>query len=219
MEDIDARIKNDVDLEDIPKVRKEIDKLIGDTSVVSDRAKELFDMYVNDENFILDYETKKLARYSVDEDKVIINPIHNKWVHYTEKHKAIIHEITHMIDTRENISVGNMRLIDDNMKKARELILDNKGEYENLFTKDIYRDNMSLSDVFDNLTNGEVKGKYWHEKGYYDKMLGARELELVAGLMTEYIADDKLTLDIYNEIPPLKNILERLIKAYGYTDI
>ena len=96
----------------------------------------------------------------------------------------------------------------------RQHILNNLDKYESLFNIDgKLEGNMSLSDIMSAVTDNIVTGAYAHSNDYWS-IMGNKEREITAGLLTEYISGNKESLTFIDEIPPLKEIMEGLIRSY-----
>lgn len=150
-------------------------------------------------------------RYSVDLDKIIINPKHPDFSCYAPG-ESFTHEIIHMIDIRNNIS-KNLN-IDNELRRARLNIDVNKDKYIRLMQSSKYEYNMTLSDILSATTNGKITGNIAHDKEYWLQDITRIEKEISANIMSAYLNNNNDTLDIIKSISGLKEIKEKVVKEY-----
>ena len=106
-------------------------------------------------------------------------------------------------------------LFSEKMPEAGKIIMADRKKYEKLFGDGgKYEYNMSLSDIFSCLTDGEIEGRFAHSSQYWSR-IGNKESELTADLLTEYIAGSVESLALIREIEPLDDILKGLVDTYG----
>lgn len=202
-------VKDDLE---VPKAKEGIKSVIGKNEI-NDKTDDLLNEYINDENIEIENKSKKMLYYDPNKGKIILNPNSELWENYNPV-KSIVHEVIHLIDDEEGIMYSNLDILSKNIPKAKKYIIKNKEKYINLFSDEgSYADNMSLSDIFSNITRNEIYGYYSHSNDYWNKQ-GNSEHELIAGLLTEYITDDKQSLKLIKEIEPLQEILERIVKSF-----
>lgn len=193
-------------------ISKELQRILKNQPLNA-KEKKLFDEYFNENHVAIDKNNPKVLYYDPDQSKIIVNSKHPLWKEY-ESRKALTHETIHMLDdTKGIIMAAGIAFLSTNMQKATDHIMDNRSKYEGLFKDEQYAENMSISDLFSNLTGNEIYGDFSHSKEYWNR-LSASEKELVAALLTEYIAGDKASLQLIKEIPGLGELLERLVEIY-----
>ena len=73
---------------------------------------------------------------------------------------------------------------------------------------------MSISDLVAAITDSEIYGFFAHDKEYWSVM-GNKEREIVANLMTAYYTNNKEAPDFIENIKPLKDLPEEVKKHYG----
>lgn len=196
---------------DIPKINKEVKQVLGNTKLNSN-IKKLFNKYLTTENTEIDNDLDVPMRYSIDEDKILINPSHSEFQYY-DLQESLSHEIIHMIDTRNNISKSIN--IDNELRRARLSIDIDEDRYINILNSSKYEDNMTLGDIFSAVTNGKITGNFGHDKDYWLKDISRVEKEISANVMSAYLTNNKDTLDILENITGLKEIKEKVVKEYG----
>ncbi len=148
--------------------------------------------------------------YSIDDDKIIINPKHPQFNDY-DTIKSLVHETTHMLDVNNSISVDLRNDISKALEDAKKILLDEK--YIDILIK--FEDNMSISDIFSCITDNNLYGNFMHSDEYWSRM-GNKEREIIANLYTEYIVGDKESLDFINSILPLKELLRKVVEVYEH---
>ena len=148
-------------------------------------------------------------RYSIDDDKIYINPNHPDFKYY-DLSESLTHEIIHMIDIRNNIS--NKLNIDNELRRARLQIDIDEDKYINMLSSSKYEDNMTLSDIFSAITNGKISGNYMHPSKYWIEDSARIEKELSANIMSAYLNKNQDTLNIIDSINGLK---EKVVKLYN----
>ena len=118
-----------------------------------------------------------------------------------------------MIDTKNNIS--NKLNIENDLRRVELYINTNSDEYNNMFERNKYAKNMTLSDMFSAITNNRVVGKIGHDTSYWMEDNSRVTKEISANIMSAYLNENKDTLDVINEINSLKQIKEKVVKEYG----
>jgi SPP1 gp7 family putative phage head morphogenesis protein len=196
---------------ELPDLNKEL-KPILKKQEISPKMQNLFNKYLTDDYVSIDSTNSKIMYYNMNVGKIIVNPAHEN-IKYYNAPKALTHEIIHLIDDYEGIVIKNAAFLDENMDAAWNYIADRLDYYKELLDGS-YADNMSISDLFSNLSLNKACGNFMHTNGYWGRV-GIREKELIAALLTEYLADDVESLELINGIPALKSILERLVEVYG----
>ena len=196
---------------DIPKISKDIKQVLSNTKLNSN-VKRLFNKYLTDNNTKIDNNLNVPMRYSIDDDKIYINPNHLDFKYY-DLSESLSHEIIHMIDIRNNIS--NKLNIDNELRRARLQIDIDEDKYINMLSSSKYENNMTLSDIFSAITNGKITGNYGHEANYWVKDSTRIEKELSANIMSAYLNKNQDTLNIINSIKELKEIKEKVVKLYN----
>lgn len=193
----------------VSSVVKEIQPLI-DNSNVNEQTQKLFDKYLTEENVCIDKNNKNILYYDRNSGKIVVNPNHELWAYY-DSVKAFTHEIVHFIDDQEGISYQVFKMLPDNIQSAKEIILSDFKKYNDLFNNDEISNNISLSDIFANVTENKIFGNFMHEENYWNK-LGNKELELTADLLTVHLTNDVNAIKIIEQINPLKEIYEEMNK-------
>lgn len=195
---------------DIPKISKDIKQVLSNTKLNSS-VKRLFNKYLTGNNAKIDNNLNVPMRYSIDDDKIYINPNHSDFKYY-DLSESLTHEIIHMIDVRNNIS--DKLNIDNELRRARLQIDVDEDKYINLLSSSKYEDNMTLSDIFSAITNGKITGNYGHDNNYWLKDNTRVEKELSANIMSACLTNNKDTLYVIDNIQGLKEIKEKVVKAY-----
>lgn len=195
---------------DIPKINKEVKTILKNTKLNSN-IKKLFNKYLTLDNVIIDNNNQKAMYYSVDKDKIIINPKHEDFNKYNLS-EALTHEIIHMIDIRNNIS-ANLN-IESELRRARLSIDIDEDKYIDMLNSNKYEYNMTLSDIFSATTNGKITGNIAHSKDYWIEDITRVEKEISANIMSAYLTNNKDTLDILDNIKGLQKIKEKVVKEY-----
>ena len=196
---------------DIPKISKEVRPLLQNIKL-NKNVKKLFNKYLTKDNVKIDNNLDVAMRYSIDEDKIIINPKH-KYFKYYDLSESLSHEIIHMIDIRNNIS--NRLNIDNELRRTRIDIEINEDKYINLLNSERYEDNMTLGDIFSAITKGKITGNFGHDSNYWIEDISRIGKELSANIMSAYLNNNKDTLDIIDSINGLKEIKEKVVKKYN----
>ena len=195
---------------DIPKISKDIKQVLNNTKLNSN-VKRLFNKYLISNNAKIDNNLNVPMRYSVSDDKIYINPNHPDFKYY-DLSESLSHEIIHMIDIRNNIS--DKLNIDNELRRARLQIDIDEDKYIKMLSSSKYEDNMSMGDIFSAITNGKITGNYGHDTNYWIKDNSRIEKELSANIMSAYLTNNKDTLDVIDNIQGLKEIKEKVVKAY-----
>lgn len=195
---------------DIPKISKDIKQVLSNTKLNSS-VKRLFNKYLTGNNAKIDNNLNVPMRYSIDDDKIYINPNHSDFKYY-DLSESLSHEIIHMIDIRNNISAKLN--IDNELRRARLQIDIDKDKYINMLSSSKYEDNMSIGDIFSAVTNGKITGNYGHDNNYWLKDNTRVEKELSANIMSACLTNNKDTLSVIDNIQGLKEIKEKVVKAY-----
>lgn len=196
---------------DIPKISKDIKQVLSNTKLNSN-VKRLFNKYLTSNNAKIDNNLNVPMRYSIDDDKIYINPNHPDFKYY-DLSESLSHEIIHMIDIRNNIS--NKLDIDNELRRTRLQIDINEYKYIKMLSSSKYENNMTLSDIFSAITNGKITGNYGHEANYWVKDSTRIEKELSANIMSAYLNKNQDTLNIIYSINGLKEIKEKVVKLYN----
>ena len=195
---------------DIPKISKDIKQVLSNTKLNSS-VKRLFNKYLTGNNAKIDNNLNVPMRYSIDDDKIYINPNHSDFKYY-DLSESLSHEIIHMIDIRNNIS--DKLNIDNELRRARLQIDIDKDKYIKMLSSSKYEDNMSIGDIFSAVTNGKITGNYGHDNNYWLKDNTRVEKELSANIMSACLTNNKDTLSVIDNIQGLKEIKEKVVKAY-----
>lgn len=195
---------------DIPKISKDIKQVLSNTKLNSN-VKRLFNKYLTSNNAKIDNNLNVPMRYSIDDDKIYINPNHPDFKYY-DLSESLSHEIIHMIDIRNNIS--NKLNIDNELRRTRLQIDINEYKYIKMLSSSKYEDNMSIGDIFSAVTNGKITGNYGHDNNYWLKDNTRVEKELSANIMSACLTNNKDTLSVIDNIQGLKEIKEKVVKAY-----
>lgn len=195
---------------DIPKISKDIKQVLSNTKLNSS-VKRLFNKYLTGNNAKIDNNLNVPMRYSIDDDKIYINPNHSDFKYY-DLSESLSHEIIHMIDIRNNIS--DKLNIDNELRRARLQIDIDKDKYINMLSSSKYEDNMSIGDIFSAVTNGKITGNYGHDNNYWLKDNTRVEKELSANIMSACLTNNKDTLSVIDNVQGLKEIKEKVVKAY-----
>lgn len=196
---------------DIPKISKDIKQVLSNTKL-NPNVKRLFNKYLTSNNAKINNSLNVPMRYSIDDDKIYINPNHPDFKYY-DLSESLTHEIIHMIDIRNNIS--DKLNIDNELRRARLQIDINEDKYIKMLSSSTYENNMTLSDIFSAITNGKITGDYGHEANYWVKDSTRIEKELSANIMSAYLNKNQDTLNIIDSINGLKEIKEKVVKLYN----
>lgn len=196
---------------DIPKISKDVKQVLSNTKL-NPNVKRLFNKYLTSNNAKIDNSLNVPMRYSIDDDKIYINPNHPDFKYY-DLSESLTHEIIHMIDIRNNIS--NKLNIDNELRRARLQIDIDEDKYINMLSTSKYEDNMTLSDIFSAITNGKISGNYMHSSKYWIEDSTRIEKELSANIMSAYLNKNQDTLNIIDSINGLKEIKEKVVKLYN----
>ncbi len=195
---------------DIPKISKDIKQVLSNTKL-NPNVKRLFNKYLTSNNAKIDNNLNVPMRYSIDDNKIYINPNHPDFKYY-DLSESLSHEIIHMIDIRNNIS--DKLNIDNELRRTRLQIDIDEDKYIKMLSSSKYEDNMSVGDIFSAITNGKITGNYGHDTNYWLKDNTRIEKELSANIMSAYLTNNKDTLYVIDNIQGLKEIKEKVVKAY-----
>jgi len=196
---------------EIPKLNKDIQPLLKDYKF-NNKIKRLFYKYLTNENVIIDNNNNKPMYYSIDKDKIIINPKHKDFSKY-DLSESLTHEIIHLIDIRNNIS-KNLN-IDNELRRTRLSIDIEEDKYVDMLKSSKYEDNMTLGDIFSAITNGKITGNYGHESKYWLDDITRVDKEISANIMSAYLTNNENTLDIIDSIDGLRKIKEKVVNKYN----
>lgn len=196
---------------DIPKISKEVKQILNNTKL-NPNIKRLFNKYLTSDNAEIKNNLNVPMRYSIDDNKIYINPTHSDFKYY-DLSESLSHEIIHMIDIRNNIS--DKLNIDNELRRTRLQIDIDEDKYIKMLSSSKYEDNMTLSDIFSAVTNSKISGSYNHSSEYWLEDVTRIEKELSANIMSAYLTNNKDTLDIINSISGLKEIKEKVVKLYN----
>lgn len=206
---LEKGIKKEYNELELPKIKKEVKSLFGDEKLNKD-VKKLFNKYLTDENVVIDENNPKPMYYSVDKDKIVINPKHKDFDRYNKK-EALSHEIIHLIEKRNKLT--DRIDIEKNLSKAQNEISLESEKYTKMFEDNRYADNMTLSDIFSSLTYDNIAGNVGHDFDYWYDIDNIKS-ELSANIMSAYLNNNTDTLNIIDSIKSLKNIKKEVIKKY-----
>lgn len=195
---------------DIPKISKDIKQVLSNTKL-NPNVKRLFNKYLTSNNAQINNDLNVPMRYSIDDNKIYINPNHPDFKYY-DLSESLSHEIIHMIDIRNNIS--DKLNIDNELRRTRLQIDIDEDKYIKMLSSSKYEDNMSVGDIFSAITNGKITGNYGHDTNYWLKDNTRIEKELSANIMSAYLTNNKDTLYVIDNIQGLKEIKEKVVKAY-----
>lgn len=193
---------------DIPKISKEVKQILKNTKL-NKNTKRLFNRYLTKENVIIDNNNTKSMYYDAKQDKIIINPKHQDFQQYNLE-ESLSHEIMHLIEKRNNISLD----IDNQLRKLELEVGIDSSKYNELFNKSEYSNNMCLSDLFSAISNNKIKGNYYHSSTYWSSQ-NKKISEIMANIETIYLRKDKTAMSIIENIRPLKEIKEKVVKKYN----
>lgn len=207
---VEKGIKTEYNSLELPRMTKQVKSILKDTEL-NKKVKKLFDKYLTDENVIIDENNTKLMYYDLKKDKIVINPKHEDINKY-DLPESLTHEITHLIDIRNDIS--NKLNIESELRRSELEISTNNEKYNKMFEDDIYAKNMTLSDIFSAVTNNKVVGKIGHNNSYWNDDSSRIAKEISANIMSAYLNNNKITLDILDSIPSLKEIKRKVVKKY-----
>lgn len=196
---------------DIPKISKDVKQVLNNTKLNSN-VKRLFNRYLTSDNAKINNSLNVPMRYSIDDNKIYINPSHPDFKYY-DLSESLSHEIIHMIDIRNNIS--DKLNIDNELRRARLQIDIDEDKYIKMLSSSKYEDNMTLSDIFSAITNGKISGNYMHSNKYWIEDSTRIEKELFANIMSAYLNKNQDTLNVINSINGLKQIKEKVVKLYN----
>lgn len=195
---------------EIPKINNQIEQKLRNEKL-NRKVKRLLNKYLIADNLILDYTNSKLMYYDIGKDKIIINPMHKDLNNYNLS-ESLTHEITHLIDIRNNIS--KKINIESELRRAELEINANSDKYNKMFENDKYAKNMTLSDIFSAVTNNRVVGKIGHYNTYWNDDRTRITKEISANIMSAYLNNNQETLNIIESIAGLEEIKRKVIKSY-----
>ena len=167
--------------------------------------------YVSDDYFKVDPKLDRAITYAYGAEKILYNPNHSMWSYYNQI-EAVTHEINHLIDFEYGISIELSSEIYESVEKAKLIIIRDRKHYERLLDGEL-GENMSVSDLMSAITENELYGDYYHKKEYWE-VIGNREREIVANLMTLYYTNHTAGLNFINEIEPLRKLFEAVKAEY-----
>lgn len=197
---------------DIPKISKEVKQVLGKTKLNSN-VKKLFDKYLTCDNAEIKNDLNVPMKYSVDDNKIYINPTNSDFKYY-DLQESLTHEIIHMIDNRKQITLNNHDFIENQINLANIEIMGEKSKYIDLFMNNSnYEENMTISDIFSAVTNNQIRGAFYHDSSKW-KQHNVKYSEVVANIITADITNNNYSLELIKEIKPLNRIRERLLKEY-----
>lgn len=191
---------------DIPKISKDVKSLLKDYKLNS-KVEKLFNKYLVDENVVIDNKNSKPMHYSVDKDKIIINPQHKDFKYYNLG-ESLTHEIIHLIDTRNDILKNNKNMFND-IRRISLQINSDIDMYKKIFKEDEYFYNMLAGDTISLLTGNKVKTCFWHPLGYNNI-----EEDVVTNIETAYLVNDKIALKVFESSEYFRKFKEKVLKAY-----
>lgn len=208
---VEKREKTEYNL-DIPKISKDIKQVLGNTKLNSN-VKKLFNKYLTGNNAKIDNDLNVPMKYSINDDKIYINPNHSDFKYY-DLQESLTHEVIHMIDNRKQIILNNHDFLETQINLANIEIMREKDRYMDLFMNNSnYEENMTISDIFSAVTNNQIKGAFYHDSSKWEKH-SVKYSEVVANILTAEITNNKYSLELINKIKPLDRIRERLLKEY-----
>ena len=187
-----------------------IEQVIKKQSHITTEQKYLFKKYINDID-ITD-NPDKFMYFHKSKNKIFVNPNY-KDIDYYDFNSSLSHEMGHMLDYRNNFVKDNQTIIDEYINKSQKFILKDKQKYLNLFKEERYKNNMTLSDLFSAITNGEIQGNYSHSKAYWMKP-NKIQSESIANILNVYLTKDVDSLKIISEIPELTDLYREVLKWY-----
>lgn len=195
----------------IESVEPSITETLGEGT--TDNMKALFAAGRDGKAYKINNNFKKPFAFDPSERKVIINPTHKEFGQY-DLPEAITHETIHWLDN----FMGWHRLLGGQLDKAiheaGEFVLsaDNVSKYE-IYLEGIFRNHMSVSDIFSNITLNRLYGNPGHPDDYWASEAN-RRFDLIADLLTVYTTDDELAEALILGITPLADIYKELVRRY-----
>ena len=172
---------------------------------------QIVDKYDKQGKIKIDYLNNKPFRYSKDEKKVKVNPNHPDFDSYNIR-EAIAHEISHMIDAKNNISKDNQLI--QKIDNLEQILLKQKDKLNNILDSKRFEDNMFISDLFGGITKNQIRGEWSHPDKYW-KNNNDRLSEIVSNIETIYLKKDKEAINLINSISEFKEIFKEVVKKYG----
>ncbi len=191
---------------DIAKISKDMKPLLKGIKL-NKKVEKLFRKYLTDDNIIIDRNNDKPMCYSVDKDKIIINPEHPDFENY-KLEEALPHEIVHLIDSRNKLLRNNKNIYSNIRSASLEVNLD-IDKYNEIFKDDKYFYDLCSGDTIGLLTGNKVKTFYYHPIGYTNI-----EEDIVANIETAYLTDNKLALKLFEDSYSLKKLKDKVVKIY-----
>lgn len=172
---------------------------------------KLVDEYDSNKKIKVDYLSDKPFKYSKSLNKILVNPNHPDFDDYNIR-EAITHEISHMIDIDNGMSLNRDRRKEIN--DLKDIILSRKDEFNDILDKEEYSNNIFISDLFAGITKGEVRGNWGHSSSYWNDE-DKRYSEIVANIETIHLKKDDKSIKLIKTIPEFESLFNKVVKEYG----
>lgn len=172
---------------------------------------KLVDEYDSNKKIKVDYLSDKPFKYSKSLNKILVNPNHPDFNDYNIR-EAITHEISHMIDIDNGMSLNKDRRKEVN--DLKDIILSRKDEFNDILDKEEYSNNIFISDLFAGITKGEVRGNWGHPSSYWNDE-NNRYSEIISNIETIYLKKDDKSIKLIKTIPEFESLFKRVVKEYG----
>ena len=195
------------------EITEPLNKIIGTqpNQNTNKRITKIVDKYDKNKQIKIDYLNKKPFRFSISQNKILVNPNHPDFGDYNIK-EAITHEIAHMVDINNNISKD--RKLRTKIEDLKQILLKQKDELNKALEGNKFKDNIFISDLFAGITKNDISGYWGHPTTYWNND-DNRFCEIVANMEVIYLKKDKNGINLINTIPEFKEIFKEVIKKYG----
>lgn len=192
-------------------IAEPLNKLINEKNQKTTKAiNDLIEKYDKNRKLKIDYLCSKPFRYSIDLDKILINPNHNDFEDYNIK-ESIAHEIFHLIDIQNGISKNSK--LNNKIEVLKNILIQKKDELNTLLESNKYKNDIFLSDLFAGITKNEIFGFCAHEINYWNNEQN-RLCEIFSNIETIHLTKDKKALRLINSFPEFKIIFKEVVKLY-----
>lgn len=199
---------NSLEIPKTLKIQNDVRNYIISNNVqYSEKNKKLLEKYITEESIELKNNQKVPFRYDIDIDKIIID-FNNKDIKEYNLIESLTHEIMHMIDKRNKILENNPQII-NMVRRVKNDVLLNSSDYQKLFKDDDNFYNMCLGDIYNMLSDNQIKTFYYHDMGYTEI-----ESEIIANIETLIYFNNQKAFEVLNKSDYMKKLKEEVEKLY-----
>lgn len=194
-------------------VEKQFTNLVGIGT--TDTMNNLFNAGIEGNAYEIDNTIEKPFGFMPNIKKVKINPTHTAFKEY-DLREAITHETVHWLDSLLGWSKNHAWQIDEAIQAASLFVLtkENAQRYK-AYLSDVFAENMSISDIFSNITLNKIVGYARHSNDdYWLKYPALRRNELLADMLTIYTIGDEAGEQIIRGIPALEALYKEYVRRY-----